>query len=134
MRHGTECLANGFVNPFHLPPGKEVICLLETFFAHTGRLFPYLDSSKIFDLNAISRPVGPATADRVHLCILNIIMAFASIHTPSTSSTIVDKLSQGNVYFHRALYMLAGMRPTDATLESGMYLSTLEVMSAQYIY
>lgn len=118
----TRSLAAGVVNPFYLPQHQEVVTLLEVFFTNTGRLFPYLYSSAIFDLNAVSRPIDPAKANRAYLCILNMVMAFASIHTPSRSTSIVNKLSQGNAYFRRALYMLGGMRPTDATLESGMDL------------
>jgi hypothetical protein len=119
----NETLANGFVNPFYLPPARDVNCLLETFFANTGRLFPYLYSTTILDLNnTTSRPVDPIHANRVHLCLLNMVMAFASIHSPSSSSSILEKLTQGDVYFQRGLYMLSGMRPMDATLESGIYL------------
>ncbi|KAI2994126.1 transcriptional regulator family: Fungal Specific TF [Aspergillus niger] len=58
-----------------------------------------------------------------------MIMAFASIHSPSKSSSIVDKLSRGNVFFYRALYILRSMQPTDVTLESVQ--ATLLV--AQYV-
>ncbi|KAE8141839.1 fungal-specific transcription factor domain-containing protein [Aspergillus pseudotamarii] len=124
-----ESTANGLANPFYLPPGQEVMRLVEIFFANTGRLFPYIHTATIVGFNTISRPVDPSRVNRAHLCVLNMIMAFAFIHSPSTSSSIVDKLSQGNVFFARALYMLGTMRSMDATLESVQ--ATLLV--AQYV-
>lgn len=113
---------NGLRNPFFLPPSQDVMRLVETFFAHTGRLFPYLHLGAIIELNNVPRPADPNRVNRARLCILNMIMAFASIHSPSKSSSIVDKLSRGNVFFYRALYILRSMQPTDVTLESGTHM------------
>ncbi|OGM39341.1 hypothetical protein ABOM_012043 [Aspergillus bombycis] len=113
-----ESTTHGSVDPFYLPPSPDVMSLVDTFFANTGRLFPYLPLATIIDFNSISRPVDPSRANRAHLCVLNMVMAFASIHSPSNSSSTVDKLSQGNLFFHRALYLLVEMRPRDPTLES----------------
>ncbi|GFF29470.1 uncharacterized transcriptional regulatory protein C3C7.04 [Aspergillus udagawae] len=116
--HSSESTTNGFLDPFYLPSSQDVMSLVETFFANTGRLFPYLHLATIVDFNAISRPVDPTRVNRAHLCVLNMIMAFASIHSPSNSSSIVDKLSHGKVFFDRALHLLVQMRPRDPTLES----------------
>jgi hypothetical protein len=108
-------------SPFTLPPHEEIMRLIDRFFANTGKLFPYVYKSDLLD--ALSRMTngGFQNVERSQLCVLHLMMAFATTHGPSEVS-IENRMAQGDIHFQRALGLIPSITLAAANLESSTSL------------
>jgi hypothetical protein len=66
------------------------------------------------------RNAGFKNVERSHLCVLNLMFAFASTHCTSSLPATV-KLQQGDVFLQRALALIDHIRPAAENLESSRH-------------
>ena len=96
----------GTLNPYSIPPYPEAAKLVEVFFANTGQLTPYL--SKLHILNCVSKltQAGNFNLKRAQLCIVLMVMAFATSVDPSSGLSMQDRNARADVYFEKAKSIL----------------------------
>lgn len=90
--------------------------LVNHFFANTGKLFPYLYKPLVMDALSKMAVDGFQNVERAQLCILNLIMAFASTHGPS-EEPIRARMARGDVFLQRALALIPDISAAVHNLE-----------------
>ncbi|KAI8716339.1 Zn(2)-C6 fungal-type domain-containing protein [Fusarium sp. LHS14.1] len=115
-------------NPHVLPSHHDVLQMVDTFFDNTGKFFPYLYKPYILRSFANMRRAGFQNVERSQLCILNLLMAFATTHCLSdlTASAMAKR---GDVFLQRALLLIPDIKPAAGNLEPIQAL----LMATQYI-
>ncbi|KAI8665065.1 Zn(2)-C6 fungal-type domain-containing protein [Fusarium sp. Ph1] len=116
------------VNPHILPSHHDVLQMVDTFFENTGKFFPYLYKPWILRSFANMRRSGFQNVERSQLCILNLLMAFATTHCPSDLPVSL-RAEQGDVFLQRALLLIPDIKPATGNLEPIQAL----LMATQYI-
>lgn len=102
--------------PSILPPKEEIMHLVNHFFANTGKLFPYLYKPLVMDALSKMAVDGYQNVERTQLCILNLIMAFATTHGPS-EEPIRARMARGDIFLQRALALIPNISPAVHNLE-----------------
>lgn len=102
--------------PSILPPQEEIMHLVNHFFANTGKLFPYLYKPLVIDALSKMAVDGFQNVERTQLCILNLIMAFATTHGPSEETTRT-RMARGDIFLQRALALIPNISPAVHNLE-----------------
>ncbi|KAK4560802.1 hypothetical protein LTR86_005382 [Recurvomyces mirabilis] len=120
------------VDPFLLPPYAEISRLVDVYFENTGRFWPYLYKPRVHKNVTDMRRAGFRNIERSHLCVLNLMFAFASTHCPSQVPVTI-KLQQGDIYLQRALALLSDIRPSAENPESiqALLLATMYLQGTQ---
>ncbi|KAK5117687.1 hypothetical protein LTR62_005110 [Meristemomyces frigidus] len=120
------------VDPFMLPPYSEMSRLVDVYFENTGRFWPYLYKPRVLKNLTNMRSAGFRSIERSHLCVLNLMFAFASTHCPSQVPVTI-KLQQGDIYLQRALALLSDIRPSAENPESiqALLLATMYLQGTQ---
>jgi hypothetical protein len=103
--------------PYVLPSPHESHRLIDVYFENTGRFWPCLYKPRVLKNLGNMRNTGFKNVERSHLCVLNLMFAFASTHCPSPLPATV-KLQQGDVFLQRALALMDHIRPAAENLES----------------
>ncbi|RSL48290.1 hypothetical protein CEP51_015651 [Fusarium floridanum] len=116
------------VNPHVLPSHHEVLQMVDTFFDNTGKFFPYLYKPHILRSFANMRRTSFQNVERSQLCILNLLMAFATTHCPSDLPASA-RAERGDVFLQRALLLIPDIKPAAGNLEPIQAL----LMATQYI-
>ena len=102
---------------FALPPTHVIIQLVDTFFSQTGMLFPYIAKKSITDEIVNLDPLGRFNGiRRSWLCLLNTIMAFATVLT-SDDEQKQDNVAKADTFFQRALKLLPNVTLQPANIE-----------------
>lgn len=104
-----------------LPPRGDILRLIDHFFANTGKLFPYLYKPAVLEALSKMTSDGFQRVERAQLCVLHLIMAFASTHGPS-DMPIRTRMEQGDIFLQRALGLIPTIVLAVDNLESSMYL------------
>ncbi|KAF4453254.1 hypothetical protein FALBO_16028, partial [Fusarium albosuccineum] len=115
-------------NPYIIPPQHKILRLIDIFFENTGKFFPYLYKPDIIRFVTNMRRSGFKQVEGAHLCLLNLIMAFAVTHS-TFSLPVAVKKERGDVFLERALALLPHVKATADSLEPIQAL----VMATQYI-
>ncbi|KAJ3460702.1 hypothetical protein MRS44_011569 [Fusarium solani] len=116
------------VNPHVLPSHHDVLQMVDTFFDNTGKFFPYLYKPYILRSFADMRRTSFQNVERSQLCILNLLMAFATTHCPSDLPASA-RAERGDVFLQRALLLIPDIKPAAGNLEPIQAL----LMATQYI-
>ena len=109
------------VNPHVLPSHHDVLQMVDTFFDNTGKFFPYLYKPYILRSFANMRRTSFQNVERSQLCILNLLMAFATTHCPSDLPASA-RAERGDVFLQRALLLIPDIKPAAGNLEPSTYL------------
>lgn len=104
------------VNPYVLPSPHDVLQMVDTFFDNTGKFFPYLYKPYILQSFTNMRRTGFQNIDRSQLCILNMLMAFATTHS-SSDLPISLRAERGDIFLQRALLLVPDIKPAPGNLE-----------------
>lgn len=104
------------LNIFALPSMHIVSKLVDQFFCGTGILFPYIHKKSIYDGIAEMSSNGFRGIRRSWLCLLNAIMAFATVVTPLQDHQIQGSINS-EVYLQRALKLLPPVWLQPANIE-----------------
>ncbi|KAH0375328.1 hypothetical protein KCU92_g10220, partial [Aureobasidium melanogenum] len=115
-------------NPSILPPQEEIMHLVNHFFANTGKLFPYLYKPLVMDALSKMAVDGFQNVERTQLCVLNLIMAFATTHGPSEDPTRT-RMARGDIFLQRALAVIPNITAAVHKLECIQAL----VLAMQYV-
>ncbi|KAL2678714.1 hypothetical protein Neosp_009465 [[Neocosmospora] mangrovei] len=107
-------------NPHVLPSHHDVLKMVDTFFDNTGKFFPYLYKPCILRSFANMRRTGFQNVERSQLCILNLLMAFATTHCPSDLPASA-RAKRGDVFLQRALLLISDIKPAAGNLEPSLY-------------
>lgn len=92
---------------------------MDVYFENTGRFWPFLYKPRVLKNLSDMRNAGFRNVERSHLCVFNLMFAFASTHCPSQLPPTV-KLQQGDLYLQRAMVLLSDIRPSAENPESSM--------------
>ena len=105
------------LNAFTLPPLATITQHVDIFFSEIGLLFPYIAKNSITDELINLRSSGKHTSiRRSWLCLLNAIMAFATVLTADHERKR-DKIAEADVFFQRALRLLPNVALQPANIE-----------------
>ncbi|KAB5516905.1 fungal-specific transcription factor domain-containing protein [Coniochaeta sp. 2T2.1] len=97
------------VDIYALPAEAEMLHLIQLFFNDTGMLFPYVDErSLLAEVHAVKQG-NFASARRSWLCLLNMILAFATCVSARPDRPVEQNAAESNVYFERAQALLGNM-------------------------
>jgi hypothetical protein len=107
------------VNPYLLPPHHEILRLIDIFFENTGKFFPYLYKPHVLENLMNMRRAGFKEVDRSQLCILYLVLAFATTHCSSQVPVLV-KEERGDVFLQMALALIPDIKPAADNLESSL--------------
>ncbi|KAJ4180003.1 hypothetical protein NW755_012043 [Fusarium falciforme] len=124
----TDVQSPPVVNPHVLPSHHDVLQMVDTFFDNTGKFFPYLYKPYILRSFANMRRTSFQNVERSQLCILNLLMAFATTHCPSDLPASA-RAGRGDIFLQRALLLIPDIKPAAGNLESIQAL----LMATQYI-
>ncbi|KAJ4258516.1 hypothetical protein NW757_003084 [Fusarium falciforme] len=124
----TDVQSPPVVNPHVLPSQYDVLQMVDTFFDNTGKFFPYLYKPYILRSFANMRRTSFQNVERSQLCILNLLMAFATTHCPSDLPASA-RAERGDVFLQRALLLIPDIKPAAGNLEPIQAL----LMATQYI-
>ncbi|KAI8664038.1 Zn(2)-C6 fungal-type domain-containing protein [Fusarium keratoplasticum] len=124
----TDVQSPPVVNPHVLPSHHDVLQMVDTFFDNTGKFFPYLYKPYILRSFANMRRTSFQNVERSQLCILNLLMAFATTHCPSDLPASA-RAERGDVFLQRALLLILDITPAAGSLEPIQAL----LMATQYI-
>ncbi|KAH6867512.1 fungal-specific transcription factor domain-containing protein [Thelonectria olida] len=116
------------VNAYALPSHHDILHMVDVFFDNTGKFFPYLYKPHILRNLANMRRTGFQNVERSQLCVLHLLMAFATTHCPSELPISV-RAEMGDVFLQRALQLIPDIRPAAGNLDSIRSL----LMATQYI-
>jgi hypothetical protein len=109
------------VDCFALPTEEKIIRLVDCFFLGTGVLFPYIYKKSVLDGLTEMKTKQPYGMRPTWLCLLNIIMAFATCVTATSEERRENCAAEADTFLQRALKLLPNISLTPANLEAGMY-------------
>lgn len=104
-------------SPYTLPPHEEIVELVDIFFSNAGKLFPYLHKKCVMRIVQDIRDAGYERLRRSSLCLINTVMALATVHGRTKTPT-PNAVQVGNVFIERALASLPNGTCQSANLES----------------
>jgi hypothetical protein len=108
------------VDCFFLPPEAKIIRLVDMFFSSTGMLFPYIYKKSVLD-GLVEMRTRQCGVRRTWLCLLNIIMAFATCITGAPEWGRENCAADADAFLQRALQLLPNIALTPANLEACTY-------------
>ena len=108
------------VDCFVLPPEATILRLVDMFFSGTGLLFPYIYKKSVLD-GLIDIRMGRNGVRRTWLCLLNIIMAFATCVTGTSEVRRENCTADTDDFLQRALQLLPNIALAPANLEACTY-------------
>ncbi|KAH7356200.1 fungal-specific transcription factor domain-containing protein [Pyrenochaeta sp. MPI-SDFR-AT-0127] len=111
-----------------LPPQQEILGLIDVFFENTGRFFPYLYKPHLLSNLAAMRSNRFQGIERSQICVLYLVLAFATSHCPSGTPALIQQ-ERGDVYLRMALALIPDIKPTLNNLESMQAL----LLATQYV-
>ena len=107
------------VDAYLLLPHHEILRLIDIFFENTGKFFPYLYKPHVLENLMNMRRAGFKEVDRSQLCILYIVLAFATTHSPSQVPVLV-KEERGDVFLQMALALIPDIKPAADNIQSSL--------------
>ncbi|KAF5238836.1 hypothetical protein FANTH_10164 [Fusarium anthophilum] len=116
------------LDPYVLPSYQDVLEMINIFFDNTGKFFPYLYKPYILRTFINMRRSSFQNVQRSQLCILNLLMAFATTHCPSNLPESL-RVERGDIFLHRALLLIPDIEQAAGNLEPIQAL----LMATQYI-
>ena len=112
-----------------LPSEEEVLHLVDLFFSDTGMLFPYIHKDGLLQTWATAKSNSFRSIRRSWLCLLNMIMAFATCVSASHDLPVEVSAANAEVYFMRAYALAGNMAFTSGSLENVQFL----LLMTQYL-
>lgn len=112
------------LNPFYLPPNDEILKLIYSYSAHTGRFFPIIDKSEVVrSVKELDRSTAP-NLPRPRLCLLNAVMACGTNLALTSSQDFKVDQARAVAYLERAFALLTWPTINSTSLETGLCLLT----------
>ena len=112
-----------------LPPEEEVLHLIDLFFSDTGMLFPYIHKGDLLQTWTTAKCNNFRSIRRSWLCLLNMIMAFATCVSASHDLPVEVSADNAEIYFERAYALAGNMAFTSGSLETVQFL----LLMTQYL-
>lgn len=103
-----------------LPPDTEVLHLIQLFFSDTGMLFPYIHKDSVLNTFAEARESNFASVRRSWLCLLNMILAFATCVSARPDLPVEQNAAASEVFCRRAQALAGNFAFKPANIEIGM--------------
>ena len=125
-QHSIEPLSAIGTDECVLPPESEVFRLIDLYFSNTGMLFPYLHKESIVETYHEMKSSQFRNVRRSWLCILNVIMAFATCVSENLLESIVIRTTAAEVFFRRALALSRDITYVPANLERCKYFKDFD--------
>ena len=112
-----------------LPSEKEILHLVDLFFSDTGMLFPYIHKDGLLQTWTTAKSNNFRSIRRSWLCLLNMIMAFATCVSASHDLPVEVSACNAEIYFKRAYALAGNMAFTSGSLENVQFL----LLMTQYL-
>ncbi|KAL7908084.1 fungal-specific transcription factor domain-containing protein [Trichoderma velutinum] len=110
------------VDVYSLPPEADMLHLIRLFFADTGMLFPYVHEGSLLEEFAAAKQNNFTSIRRSWLCLLNMILAFATCVSARPDLPVERNAAESDVFFKRAQALSGKMAFRTANVEIVQYL------------
>ncbi|KAL7793969.1 fungal-specific transcription factor domain-containing protein [Trichoderma afarasin] len=110
------------VDVYSLPPEADMLHLIRLFFADTGMLFPYVHEGSLLEEFAAAKQNNFTSIRRSWLCLLNMILAFATCVSARPDLPVERNAAESDVFFKRAQALSGKMAYRTANVEIVQYL------------
>ncbi|PNP47973.1 hypothetical protein THARTR1_10392 [Trichoderma harzianum] len=107
------------VDVYSLPPEADMLHLIRLFFADTGMLFPYVHEGSLLEEFAAAKQNNFTSIRRSWLCLLNMILAFATCVSARPDLPVERNAAESDVFFKRAQALSGKMAFRTANVEIG---------------
>ncbi|KAL7917029.1 fungal-specific transcription factor domain-containing protein [Trichoderma austrokoningii] len=107
---------------YSLPPEADMLHLIRLFFADTGMLFPYVHEGSLLQEFAFAKQNNFTSIRRSWLCLLNMILAFATCVSARPDLPVERNAAESDVFFKRAQALSGKMAFRTANVEIVQYL------------
>ncbi len=114
------------LNIFELPSTTVITELVDKFFGSAGMMFPYIYKKSIYDGIGILKRLSFRGIRRSWLCLLNTIMAFATVLAPSQEHK-EESISKADMFLQRALQLLPNVALQPANIEIRKFLIIVNI-------
>jgi hypothetical protein len=107
------------VDVYSLPPEEDMLHLIRLFFADTGMLFPYVHEGSLLQEFAVAKQNNFTSIRRSWLCLLNMILAFATCVSARPDLPVERNAAESDVFYKRAQALSGKMAFRTANVEIG---------------
>ncbi|KAL4896204.1 fungal-specific transcription factor domain-containing protein [Aspergillus ambiguus] len=128
-RHENRQFKRNRESIFTLPPHKEMLDLINTFFSDTGLLFPYIHPSTFLENYHQMVRENFKRVRRTWLGLLNMILAMSTITRAPGRTDAGTRISESDVFYQRGLGLCGSEILRGTTLEVVQYL----LLMGQYL-
>jgi hypothetical protein len=117
------------VGAFELPPVTEMEKYIDSFFRHTGVLFPFIHEPSFRDTYRKFKSSGFKQIRRSWLGLLNIILAMGSTWAWEATEDAPTRMERSNTFYERSVVLTIKPSVRGPNIESVQYL----LLASQYL-